>query len=164
MGTERPWARGRWQAERGDPGRSEDGDLAGKPSGGARGGSRGPSSRGSRWGGSGGGRRAAGRGGGPGGGRKSLEAEEEEGQSHCPGTPGSRVRSHGQGWPVGQGGARGTPRLCWGPGVPVAPPGTPGPRGRAETGGCPSSLRRLVAPEVGQGAGTYHLPGPSQGP
>ena len=53
MGTERPWARGRWQAEAGDPGRSEDGDLAGKPSG-EPGGSRGLSSRGSRWGGCGG--------------------------------------------------------------------------------------------------------------
>ena len=90
MGTERPWARGRWQAEAGDQGRSEDGDLAGKPSG-EPGGSRGPSSRGSRWGGCGGVARQGGgkstgsgaclRGGragaGPGGDGRSLEAEGE---------------------------------------------------------------------------------------
>ena len=53
MGTEWPWARGCRQAEAGYPGRSEDGDLDGKPSG-EPGGSRGLSSRGSRWGGCGG--------------------------------------------------------------------------------------------------------------
>lgn len=155
MGTEWPWARGHWQAEAGYPGRSEDGDLAGKPSG-EPGGSRGLSSRGSRWGGCGGvagqgaGKstgggvcsRGGGAGMGPEGDGRSLEAKGAGRPSPCTGTPRGVGRGCGQKMACRTRQTPRHPQAVLGSQCSRGPTWDPRVRGGAKVGGCPSFLRR----------------------
>lgn len=75
------------------------------------------------------------------------------GQVTALGPPGEWGEGAARGWPVGQGGARGTPRLCWGPSVPVAPPGTPGQEEGLKLEAALPPSGGLVASEVGPGCG-----------